>query len=366
MTVSDLFLFDPSQIRRKVRTRSACAENPTGAARAGALATRGTGAHAARDLGVGWKVSPSIEIRPGDTAVLADVAGPGVFRHFWLTTHRDHWRRMVLRMTWDGADAPAVEVPLGDFFCSGWGQFAQVTSQMVAVNPYGGFNSYWPMPFREGAQITLTNLDHVSAVVYYQLTWDETPVSPDAGYLHAQFRRSNPLRRGDVHVIAEGVQGTGQYVGTYLAWGAHSRGWWGEGELKWTLDAGEDDAAAGDGLTGVDIVSTGTEDYFGGAWNFDPGDGYLTFTTPYLGLPQVIRGDGNYECVQRFGMYRWHVPDPIRFATALHRVDIQALGWHRDGRYQPLADDIASTCWFYLDQPTAARPQVPGVDDLVV
>ena len=40
-------------------TRSISAENPDGAVGGGGRATEGTGAHAARDLGQGWKVSPS-------------------------------------------------------------------------------------------------------------------------------------------------------------------------------------------------------------------------------------------------------------------------------------------------------------------
>ena len=112
------------------------------------------------------------------------------------------------------------------------------------------------------------------------------------------------------------------------------------------------------------ICGTGTEDYFGGAWNFDvPGQGYTAFSTPYLGLHQVIQPDGLYDSQLRFGMYRWHVPDPIRFAAAL-RVTVQALGWRAGGRYLPLHDDLASTALFYLDRPTATRPPTPELDDL--
>ena len=112
----------------------------------------------------------------------------------------------------------------------------------------------------------------------------------------------------------------------------NSNGWWGEGEIKFYLDDDEEYPT---------ICGTGTEDYFGGAWNFDvPGRGYTEFSTPYLGLPQVIRPDGLYAAQQRFGMYRWHVLDPIAFADRL-RVDIQALGWRSGRRYLPLRDDIA-------------------------
>jgi hypothetical protein len=175
------------------------------------------------------------------------------------------------------------------------------------------------------------------------------------GYLHAQFRRSNPLPDRQPQSILE-VAGRGHYVGTYLAWGTNSPGWWGEGEVKFFLD----------GDVHPSIAGTGTEDYFGGAWNFDvPGRGYTEYSTPYLGMPQVLRPDGLYQSQQRFGLYRWHVPDPISFASDL-RVEIQALGWQSGQRYRPLRDDIASTAWCYLDTPATSRPELPGLDDLAV
>src|SRR5699024_8851968 len=123
-----------------------------------------------------------------------------------------------------------------------------------------------------------------------------------------------------------------------------------EGEIKFYMDEDEPDGGF------PTIAGTGTEDYFGGAWNFDvPGEGYTAFSTPYLGMPQVIRPDGLYVSQQRFGMYRWHVADPIHFATRLSRVDIQALGWKSAGRYLPLRDDIASVALFYLDRPVTTR-----------
>jgi hypothetical protein len=324
------------------RSRSVSPENPSGGKGVGGGAVEGTGAHAARDLGRGWKVSPSIEIEAGEVATLADIGGPGVIRHVWVTTHTDHWRTLVLRANWDGAARPAIAVPLGDLFCQGWGEFAQVSSATVAVNPHGGFNSYWEMPFRNSARITLENLGDRKAVVYYQVDYELTDVADEAGYLHATWRRSNPLPYRQVHTILDGVTGPGHYVGTYLAWGVNSSGWWGEGELKFYLD-GDDELPT--------ICGTGTEDYFGGAWNFDvPDRGYVPYTTPYLGLPQILRPDGLYRSQQRFGMYRWHLPDPVRFRDDI-AVTVQALGWRSGGRYLPLQDDIASTAWWYQADP---------------
>ena len=48
------------------------------------------------------------------------------------------------------------------------------------------------------------------------------------------------------------------------------------------------------------ICGTGTEDYFGGAWNFEyPQGEYGVFSAPYFGLPQVIKPDGLYRSQQR-------------------------------------------------------------------
>ena len=339
------------------QTRSISAENFTGEKGRGGMATEGTGAGAARDLGRGWKVSPSVDIGAGETFTLADIRSAGAIQHLWITTHYRNWRGLILRFFWDGDESPAIEVPLGDFFCNGWCEFSQVSSIPVAVNPNGGFNSYWEMPFREGARITLENVSEEPATVYYQVDYALTDVPEDAAYFHAQWRRSNPLPYKEVHTVLDGISGSGHYVGTYLAWGVNNSGWWGEGEIKLYLD--------GDGEFPT-ICGTGTEDYFGGAWNFDvPGEGYTSFSTPYLGLSQILSPDGLYRSQQRFGMYRWHVMDPIRFQRDL-RVTIQALGWRSGRRYLPLQDDIASTAFWYGKETSYPRPPTPEVDELEV
>lgn len=343
------------------RTRSISAENLSGEKGAGGRAATGTGAGASRDLGVGWKVSPSIRVEPGETVVLADIEGPGMVQHIWCTVFPDWWRRLVLRCYWDGEAEPSVEVPLGDFFCNGWGERSNVASLPIAVNPAGGFNSYWPMPFRGAARITLENVspDERCEAFYYQVDYALDDVPDDAAYLHATWRRTNPVPQGEVHTILDGVHGRGHYVGTYLAWQSNSTGWWGEGELKFFLD-GDDEYPT--------ICGTGTEDYFGGAWNFeDPPGQYGVYTTPYLGLNQVIGAGaaGMYRSQQRFGMYRWHLPDPIRFTEDL-RVTVQALGWRRGGRYLQLRDDLASVAVWYQTEPHVPFPALPGVDELEV
>ncbi|MGW4090600.1 glycoside hydrolase family 172 protein [Nocardia sp. NPDC004750] len=320
------------------RTRSISAENPTGAPGAGARATDGTGAHAARLLGAGWKISPSIALAHGETATLADVSGPGVFRHFWLTTERSVLRGLTLRMTWDDAARPAIASPLGDFFCNGWGETALLSSEMVVVAPAGGLNSYWPMPFRHRARITLENHCGRAVPVYYQATYTEEDVPDEAGYLHTRWTRTTGLGNPAVHTVLDTVPGPGRYVGTYLAIRPGAPGWWGEGEVKFFLDGDTEHPT---------ICGTGTEDYFGGAWNFDLDGTYRTYSTPYLGLHQVLPPEEIYRADQRFGMYRWHVRDPICFDREL-RVTVQALGWQDAETYLPLEDaDVATTAWWY-------------------
>ncbi|MCL5097268.1 MAG: DUF2961 domain-containing protein, partial [Candidatus Omnitrophica bacterium] len=110
---------------------------------------------------------------------------------------------------------------------------------------------------------------------------------------------------------------------------------------------------------------TGTEDYFCGSYNFDRGGKYQEFNTPYTGLAQVIRPDGAYNSQQRFGLYRWHIPDPVRFEQDL-KVTIQALGWQAGGRYLPLQDDIASVAYWYQTEPHQKFPKLPEKDFLDV
>ncbi len=338
-------------------SRSISPENPTGEKGIGGMATEGTGAEAARDLGTGWKISPCVRIDPGATHTVADIVGSGQIEQIWMTL-TGNWRFSILRIYWDDEDAPAVECPAGDFFACGWGSFAQVSSLAVCVNPGSAFNCYWIMPFRRRCRMTLTNLDETAITAFYQVNYSLRAVSESALYFHAQFRRVNPLPYKEVHTILDGVRGRGQFVGSYIAWGVNNNGWWGEGEIKFYLD--------GDRAYPT-ICGTGTEDYFGGSYNFENKETrrYQEFTTPYSGMPQVIRPDGLYRAQTRFGLYRWHLTDPVRFHQDL-RITIQALGWRSGRRYLPLQDDIASTAFWYQTLPHQSFPELPGKDALEV
>jgi hypothetical protein len=339
------------------RTFSISPENLTGEKGKGGMATQGSASSAARDLGQGWKVNPFVVIDAHNTFTLAEINGLGAIQHIWMTP-TGSWRNSIIRMYWDDEPQPSVEVPVGDFFAMGWGKYAHISSLPVRVNPCSAFNSYWPMPFRKKARITMENIDDEAMRLYYQIDYTTTRVPNDAAYFHAQFRRVNALPYKDVYTILDNLKGKGQFVGTYLAWGVHNNGWWGEGEIKFYIDGDKDFPT---------INGTGTEDYFCGSYNFENRDKkqYETFTTSYSGLIQVIQPDGLYVSQQRFGLYRWHIQDPVRFDEDL-RITIQALGWRSGRRYLPLTDDIASVAYWYQTEPHAAFPKLPSKDALEV
>ncbi|MHB1920664.1 MAG: glycoside hydrolase family 172 protein [Chitinophagaceae bacterium] len=339
------------------QTRSISPENPTGGKGKGGMATlqNGVAAGAGRLLGQGWKLNPYVRIQQGATDTLAEINGPAAIQHIWMTP-TGNWRLEILRIYWDGEKDPSVEVPVGDFFCMGWGVFAPLTSLAVCVNPGSAFNCYWVMPFHKKCLITLQNIGDQAMSLFYQVDFTKTRVPADAGYFHAEFRRTNPVPYKQVYTILDQVRGKGQYVGTYLAWGVHNNGWWGEGEIKFYLDGDQ---------AFPTINGTGTEDYFCGSYDFENQQTHQfeTFTSPYSGLCQVIRPDGLYQSQERFGMYRWHIRDPIRFDKDL-RVTIQDLGWRSNGTYLPQRSDISSVAFWYQSEPHVPFPKLPSREEL--
>nr|MBC8453980.1 DUF2961 domain-containing protein [PVC group bacterium] len=336
-------------------SRSISPENFTGEKGKGGMAETGTGKDCARDLGLGWKVSPSVIIEAGQTFEISDISGPGTIEQIWMTP-TGNWRFSILRIYWDNQEHPSVECPVGDFFACGWGKFAQVSSLAVCVNPGSAFNCYWPMPFQKRCRITIENIADSEMRVYYQVNYNLGAVKTNAGYFHAQFRRVNPLPYKDVYTILDNVHGQGRYIGTYMTWGVNNSGWWGEGEIKFYMDGDREFPT---------ICGTGTEDYFCGSYNFENKETkqYQEFTTPYAGMPQVIRPNGVYESQTRFGLYRWHIVDPVRFKQDI-RVTMQALGWRKDGRYLPLQDDISSVAFWYQTMPGKKLFALPQKDQL--
>lgn len=345
------------------KSRSISPENFTGEKGKGGMAEvgEGTASHAARDLGQGWKVNPFINIESGQTFTLADIDGPGAIQQIWMTP-TGHYRYNILRIYWDDETEPSVEVPVGDFFACGWNEFHQISSMAVCVNPGSALNCYWVMPFRKNCKITMENIGEERMRLYYQINYTLTEVPEDAAYFHAQFRRTNPTKIKEDHVIVDGIQGKGHYVGTYMNWQSNNNGWWGEGEIKFFMDGDTEFPT---------ICGTGTEDYFCGSYGFasDVPTGtreYVDYTTPYAGFYVVRPSDDLlWKSQTRFGLYRWHITDPIRFDKDL-KVTIQALGWRSGGRYQPLQDDVSSVAYWYQAEPHAAFPPLPGKDELEI
>jgi hypothetical protein len=342
-----------------VTTRQISAENPTGGKGSACpwapdpqdpnLAHSGP----AMDLGRGWKVRPFIPVKAGETVELANFDGQGCINQFWITSDLPLYRPLVLRFYWDNEITPSVEVPLGDFFAMGHDASPHLVNSLpVIVGPYRACACYWQMPFRTHVRITLQNEGAEDAhVVAYKIIYKLYDIPADTPYFHAQWRRSITQRSNPEHVILDGVKGKGVYVGTYLAWLAFSRGWWGEGEVKFYLD-GDTDLPT--------ISDNGTEDYFGGAWGFSkPGsDREQVFNTAYYGLPLACVDDP--QGPRRFSLYRWHLLDAIGFSEDL-RVTVQALGWWPDHKYEPLTDDIASVAYWYQCEPHAAFPAFPAL-----
>ena len=346
------------------KSRSISPENFTGEKGKGGMATleEGNAAHAARDLGQGWKVNPYIFIEPGEEFVLAEIEGEGAIQHIWMTPVCDY-RLTIIKFYWDDETEPSVEVPVGDFFASGWGMSfePQITSLAVCVNPRSGLNCYWQMPFRKKCKITMENIDDKKATLYFQIDYTLTDVPDDAAYFHAQFNRVHPYPIKEDYTIVDNIKGKGQYVGTYIARGAYDAGWWGEGEVKFYMDGDTDFPT---------ICGTGEEDYFCGSYGYHEhrdGEGtvqYDKFDSPYTGF-YYFKDNPELSYETKIGQYRWHILDPVRFENDL-KVTIQSLGWQGGGRYLPLQDDLASVAYWYQQEPHNPFPDLPSKEKLII
>lgn len=286
---------------------------------------------------------------PGETHVMLDTNGPGRITHMWLTVapFQGHWtvlRDLVLRITWEQSGTPAVEVPLGDFFALGHGMSYPVKSAPVAVGlDHRALNCYWPMPFHKHARIELLNNGPRSVRrIYYNIDYELGSQPDDAALFHALWRRE-PARLpqpvgnvdGEGNYVILDVRGDGHYIGTALFIDAAPGGWWGEGDEMIFID----------GAQQPQLHGTGTEDYFSNAWGYNE-----AFSYPYYGAPLVRKREdgGSWTAV-----YRWHVPDPIRFRKSI-RVTLET-NWE-DG----VRNDVSSVAYWYQRTPIAERMPLPG------
>lgn len=348
---------------RQGKSRAINAENRTG--------EKGKAGMAASDLGQGRKGSPCLkQIMPSDTVTLANIDGCGIINHIWITTDYKTGdadcfllRDIVLRMYWDKEEEPSVEVPLGDFFCCGFGQTYPVHSQPIVVLPRRGFNCYFPMPFHKQARITIEN-QHKNPIreFFYQIDYNLYDDLPDnTAYFHAQWRRQPITEKANDYVILDGVKGRGVYVGTCLQIQALERYWWGEGEVKFYID--HDEAYP-------TICSTGLEDYFGGSWSFAKYDKDKdmtedTYSTAYMGYPFYSRDDDllrnpyhNTDVPPMRAFYRFHIPDPVFFAENI-KVTVQQIGASYRGLFER-QDDYTSVAYWYQDEPHHPFPELCG------
>ncbi len=334
----------------KAVTRSISAENPTGGKGMGSMAECVPGSLADR-LGKNWKCAPCFSLPGRETTVIADIRGPGAITHLWFTNFEPVIRGIVLRIYWDGEETPSVQVPLGDFFACGHGKFTQVQSIPVFTVASGGLNCFWRMPFRKSCRITLENsFEGPVDAMFVQVDYQLCDIPDDAAHFHAYWNRVRVDVADPVCVIAD-IRGRGHYVGTYLAWEPKSPLWFGEGEVKCYID-GDTDYPTYNG--------TGTEDYFGGAWGFP-----APYSGPYMGCPYIEPADQVAEGkFQRYGMYRFHIPDPIYFDREI-RVLVQSLGvdlTEEGPKYKFNDDDIASVGYWYQAEPHRPFPEILPLD----
>ncbi|HEX8234251.1 MAG TPA: glycoside hydrolase family 172 protein [Caulobacteraceae bacterium] len=290
-----LYQFQPGQ-----ETRWVSPENPTGEKGAGGRENRGAKGHA-------FETIPA-----GRSHVLADVQGPGVIDRIWMTIDDrspERLRALKLEIFWDGAAAPAVSVPLGDFFLHGAGEMTPMETALLASPEGRSFVSYIPMPFRTRARVVVTNESAKDLnLIFYDVDYRRLDrLAKDALYFHASWRRERPTRLGESFKVLPRVQGRGRFLGasvTVLTDPSLEKSWWGEGEAKIYLD--------GDRST-PSLAGTGTEDYIGTAW------GQGAYVNRFQGAPVADEPRG------RWTFYRFHVPDPIFFGRDIE-VELQQIG----------------------------------------
>jgi hypothetical protein len=302
------------------------------------------------------------KIAAGDTIPLLDDSGPGIITHIWITiasAEQYHLKKLVLRMYWDGETSPSVEVPIGDFFGLGLGDYFQFESIPLSVAPDKALNSFFPMPFRKRARITVTNEGSEAVDAFYfnidYQAWHKD-LAAETMYFHAQYRQSTPAKGwtnqwesndapaviakknldGENNYVWMEATGQGHFVGVTMSILQNQDGWWGEG----------DDMFFVDGEKQPSINGTGSEDYFLGAWDFgDRPFSYALFGAPVKGAE--LAGS-------RSSVYRFHLDSPIPFTTSLRATIEHGQANHR-------SDNLFSVAYWYQKEPHAAFPALPPV-----
>ena len=343
------------------KSRSISPENFTGEKGKAGMATEGTGKNAARDLGQGWKVSPSVRIKAKSTFTLAEINGSGAIQQIWMTpAPLDKTRSIILRFYWDGETEPSVEVPLGDFFACGWGKYCQINSLAVCVNPGSAFNCYWKMPFRKKAKITMENLDDKDMTLYYQINYTLTDVPEDAGLLPRPVPpRESPLKTKGLLHDPRRRPGPGPVRRHLPGLGSPQSGLVGRGR----------DQVLHGRRQGVphDLRHRHRRLLLRLVQLREPRDasGTRRSARPTPAWPRCCRRTRSTRPAS--GSACTAGTSPTRSASRRTcKVTIQALGWQAGGRYLPLEDDIASVAYWYQTEPHAKFPKLPDAEALKV
>ncbi|MBE7560252.1 DUF2961 domain-containing protein [bacterium] len=294
-----------------------------------------------------WKTIP-----PGETLVLADLPGPGMIHHIWVTIASDdpmHLKNIVLRMYWDGETVPSVQAPIGDFFGLGHGQVYFVNSAPIQVGSFKGMNCFWPMPYRKRALVTAENQGSVECrSFYYYVDYRKKVKLPKkVATFHAWYNQAYPADRQTDYVIMEAV-GKGHYVGTNLSVQLNTPGWWGEGDDKIYID----------GSPAPSMKGTGSEDYFCGAWCYRD-----AFTFPYFGAPLLKAGDLHAR-EALWNVYRYHILDPITFEKDI-KVHIETGAWPGTNDRRPFTNNYSSVGYWYQTEPHQAFPPLPSAPERI-
>ncbi len=303
----------------------------------------------------------AVPVEPGKAATLLDATGAGVVTHLWFTINSPdpmHLKNLVLRAWWDGESTPSVEVPIGDFFGLGLGEYFVYQSELLAVAPIKALNAYFQMPFASSARMTLTNEGSIRTNnLYFAIDYVTLSALPDnVGRFHAQYRQAAPCKSwtsnwaneyvpaindkknlsGEGNYVFLEAAGKGHFVGVTHAVLQNQEGWFGEG----------DDMIFIDGDATPTINGTGTEDYYNGAWDF----GGEPFAYPHNGAPHIVNPE---RIGGRYCLYRWHTESPITFDKSI-RVSME------HGHANHRSDDFYSTAYWYQTEPHAAFPALPA------
>jgi D-arabinan exo alpha-(1,3)/(1,5)-arabinofuranosidase (non-reducing end) len=323
---------EPYLLHTGVRSRSISFENPTGAP--------GQGGIAASALGVGRKGAPSRKIQPGETVALGDIEGPGMIRHFWMTTSnvKNHLRSVVVRAYWEGQDHPSIECPLSDLMGFAHAKVTAYQSAVHSVSSARGMNLWLPMPFTKRASITFSNEGDKPVTLFYQIDYTlGDKHSHDVGRLHCLFRRENPTTLKQDFELLPQRRGSGRFIGSVVGVHALSSGWWGEGEIKMYFDGDKGFPS---------YCGTGTEDYAGQGWGVQP--------SPYLYNGCSLSDNSFYS------FYRWYLPDPIYWQKE-GRITIQQIGYKKGFGLVDRSDDWSCATFWYEPSPSAPLPPMPDL-----